>query len=88
MELDWKDYVVVDEKHFRPNEVKYLLGDSSKARKELSWKPKTTFDELVEMMVKSDLKLAESEKSPYGKRITDANMGITYNLGYLNTNCK
>ena len=62
VELDWKDYVVVDEKHFRPNEVKYLLGDSSKARKELSWKPKTTFDELVEMMVKSDLKLAESEK--------------------------
>ena len=62
VELDWKDYVVVDEKHFRPNEVKYLLGDSSKARKELSWKPKTTFDELVKMMVNSDLKLAESEK--------------------------
>ena len=60
--LDWNEYVEISEKYFRPNEVEHLLGDSSKARKELNWKPKTSFDELVKMMVEHDLDLAEREK--------------------------
>ncbi len=55
--LNWQDYVVVDEKFMRPAEVELLLGDASKAKKKLGWKPKTTFTELVHMMVDEDLKL-------------------------------
>jgi len=58
---DWEKYVVSNkEQHMRPAEVDYLIGDASKAEKELGWKPKTSFKELVEMMVKADL---EREKS-------------------------
>jgi len=53
--LDWKDYVKVDERFMRPADVPELRGDSSKAREKLGWKPKTSFRELVEMMVKSDI---------------------------------
>ena len=60
--LDWQDYVVTSKKYERPNEVNHLLGDSSKAREKLNWNPKLTFDELVDLMVNSDLKLAEKEK--------------------------
>lgn len=49
--LDWQEYVKIDERYFRPTEVDALQGDSSKARKVLGWKPKVSFDELVEMMV-------------------------------------
>ena len=45
----------VDPEFYRPAEVDYLLGDPSLARKKLKWKPKYSFDELVEMMIKSDL---------------------------------
>jgi len=62
VELDWRDYVKVDERYFRPSEVDYLCGNSSKARKKLGWKPKTTFKELVKMMVEYDLELARQEK--------------------------
>ena len=60
--LNWEDYVVTNEKYFRPNEVGFLLGDSSKAKKELGWEPKTSFDKLVEMMVESDIENAKQEK--------------------------
>jgi GDPmannose 4,6-dehydratase len=60
--LNWKDYVQTDEKYIRPNEVNHLLGDSSKARKSLNWSPETSFQELVEMMVHSDVEKAEQEK--------------------------
>jgi GDPmannose 4,6-dehydratase len=53
--LDWEKYVKVDKKFFRPAEVEYLIGDSSKARQEFGWKPKVTFKELVKMMVKADV---------------------------------
>ncbi|MEK9176279.1 MAG: GDP-mannose 4,6-dehydratase, partial [Patescibacteria group bacterium] len=57
---DWESHVVSNvEAHMRPAEVDYLIGDASKARRELGWKPKTSFKELVEMMVKADL---EQEK--------------------------
>jgi GDPmannose 4,6-dehydratase len=54
--LDWRDHVVIDEQFYRPAEVHLLLGDASKARKELGWRPKVTFQELVHMMVDHDLK--------------------------------
>lgn len=62
LDLDWEKFITTSDKYFRPNEVNYLLGDSSKAKKELGWSNELSFDELVELMVNSDLKLAEREK--------------------------
>ena len=53
--LDWEKYVVVDEKFFRPAEVDLLIGEPNKAHKVLGWKPETTFEELVRMMVEADV---------------------------------
>lgn len=58
---DWKKYVELDAKLYRPAEVDFLIGDATKARKELKWKPKVSFPELVKMMVEEDLK-KEQEK--------------------------
>ncbi len=55
--LDWKKYVEIDKRYFRPTEVDCLIGDSSKARRALKWKPKVNFKELVRMMVDSDMEL-------------------------------
>ncbi len=52
--LDWQDHVVVDPKYFRPAEVDLLLGDPSKARRALGWKPEVTFRGLVRLMVDAD----------------------------------
>ena len=60
--LNWEDYVVTSKEYFRPNEVNYLLGDPSKAKKELNWKPEVSFDDLVKMMIESDLLLARREQ--------------------------
>lgn len=58
---DWEKYVESDNPlHVRPAEVDYLIGDASKAKKVLGWKPKTSFKELVEMMVKTDLELEKN----------------------------
>ncbi|MEO7092242.1 MAG: GDP-mannose 4,6-dehydratase [Polyangiales bacterium] len=53
--LDWKKYVVVDERYFRPADVELLLGDSRRAREVLGWTPKVTFPQLVRRMVDHDL---------------------------------
>jgi GDPmannose 4,6-dehydratase len=63
VDLDWKKYVEIDPRYFRPTEVDLLLGDATKAKKKLGWKPKVHFKELVRLMVDADLK-AESEKPP------------------------
>jgi GDPmannose 4,6-dehydratase len=55
--LHWEDHVTTDEKFFRPAEVDLLVGDPSKARKELGWEPTVRFDGLVRMMVDADLEL-------------------------------
>ena len=60
--LNWEDFVTTDKKYERPNEVSYLLGDSSKAQKNLGWELKTSFSDLVEIMVESDIELAKQEK--------------------------
>lgn len=54
--LNWKDYVVQDPKFMRPSEVDLLLGDATKARKILGWKPKYSFKDLIEEMVEHDFK--------------------------------
>jgi len=61
VDLDYRDYVVVDEKHYRPAEVDLLVGDSTKARRVLNWQPKYTFYDLVNEMVETDLKMAGLE---------------------------
>lgn len=59
--LDYKDYVEVDPRYFRPSEVDLLIGDPSKAKKVLNWEPKVKFRELVKIMMDADLELAEQE---------------------------
>lgn len=58
VDLDYRKYVIEDERFFRPAEVDLLIGDSSKARAALNWSPQYSFEELVKEMVQSDLKLA------------------------------
>jgi GDPmannose 4,6-dehydratase len=57
VDLDWERHVVVDEKFMRPAEVELLVGSADKAHTQLGWKPRTTFPELVRMMVDADLAL-------------------------------
>jgi GDPmannose 4,6-dehydratase len=61
--VDWREHVETDPRYFRPTEVDVLCGDASKARKKLGWAPKVSLGELVEMMVKHDLELAEQERT-------------------------
>src|SRR5690348_15388960 len=55
--LDWQQYVRLDPQFLRPAEVDLLVGDPAKARRELGWEPKTSFEELIRLMVRSDLEL-------------------------------
>lgn len=55
LELDWKEFVTVDKRYFRPTEVDVLMGDASKANKNLGWQPEISFDELVNEMVDYEL---------------------------------
>lgn len=61
--LDWEAYVRTDPRYERPSEVDALIGDYSKASRQLGWKPRTTFTELVNRMVDEDLKLVQDEKA-------------------------
>src|SRR5690606_23513361 len=62
VDLDWQDYVVIDERYLRPSEVEVLQGDASKARRVLGWEPKTSFEELVQLMIEQDWELARRER--------------------------
>ncbi len=62
-ELDWESHVEFDARYLRPTEVDLLLGDASKAKKLLDWKPKVSFRQLVEMMVDHDMDLAAQERT-------------------------
>jgi GDPmannose 4,6-dehydratase len=59
-DLDWREYVEVDPRYFRPAEVDYLCADPSKAREVLGWEPTVTYIELVRMMVEADMKDLET----------------------------
>jgi GDPmannose 4,6-dehydratase len=62
VELDWQRYVTIDARYFRPAEVDVLIGDYSKAKRELGWEPVVRFAELVRMMVDSDRERAQLEE--------------------------
>ena len=62
LDLDWQQHVEIDPWYYRPSEVDLLLGDSTKARKELGWEPRVGFKELVRLMVDNDMVLARNEK--------------------------
>ena len=64
VDLDWRDHVVVDQRFYRPAEVNVLMGDYSKARRDLGWEPSVRFDELVEMMVRTDMELFQGRLAP------------------------
>jgi GDPmannose 4,6-dehydratase len=64
-ELDPQEYVRVDPRNLRPAEVDHLVGDASKARRQLGWAPRTSFKELIEMMVDADLERL-AEEAPTG----------------------
>jgi len=59
--LDWRQYVEVDPRYFRPTEIDILQGDAAKARTKLDWTPKVTFNELVRLMVDADIQLLENQ---------------------------
>ena len=62
LDLDWNEFVETDPRYYRPAEVDLLLGDASKARRVLGWKPKVGFSELVKLMVDHDLEMARLER--------------------------
>ena len=61
-DLDWRDYVQIDERYYRPAEVDVLIGDYSKAKAKLGWEPKVRFKELVQMMVDADRERGKLEE--------------------------
>uniref|UniRef100_A0A7V3J9I5 GDP-mannose 4,6-dehydratase n=1 Tax=candidate division CPR3 bacterium TaxID=2268181 RepID=A0A7V3J9I5_UNCC3 len=80
--LDWKEYVEIDPKYFRPTEVDHLQADISKARKVLGWEPKVRFRELVKIMVDADLELIGLKPIGEGKKILGAK-GIDWTANKL-----
>jgi GDPmannose 4,6-dehydratase len=62
LDLDYRDFIEIDPRYFRPAEVDLLLGTAEKARRRLGWQPRVSFDELVAMMVDADLELARREQ--------------------------
>ncbi|HUI07687.1 MAG TPA: GDP-mannose 4,6-dehydratase, partial [Verrucomicrobiae bacterium] len=60
-DLDWNKYVEIDKRYYRPAEVDVLMGDASKAKKLLGWEPKTTFQDLVRLMVDADIKMLRDQ---------------------------
>ncbi len=61
--LNWQDFVKLDERYLRPTEVDLLIGDYTKARTKLGWQPKTSFKELVQIMVDADIQLLHEQLS-------------------------
>lgn len=60
--LDWKQHVEIDPRYYRPAEVDFLMGDYSKARRQLGWAPQTKFAELVKLMVDADIQLLKDHR--------------------------
>jgi len=71
VDLDWQEYVEIDQRYFRPTEIDVLLADSSKAKAELDWEPKVAFKELVRIMVDADMAAIGLAPPGEGKRILD-----------------
>jgi len=62
---DWKDYVDIDKDLLRPTDIEDLVGNSSKARKQLNWKPKMEFKDLVRNMIEHDLEQVKLSVDPF-----------------------
>jgi GDPmannose 4,6-dehydratase len=71
VDLDWREYVKIDPRYYRPTEVDYLEADTSKAKRILDWEPKIKFHELVRIMVDADLELVGLEAPGDGKKIIE-----------------
>ena len=67
--LDWREYVRIDQKYYRPTEVESLIADASKAKKLLCWEPKVAFSQLVRIMVDADMEEAGVEPPGEGRKI-------------------
>jgi GDPmannose 4,6-dehydratase len=63
LHMDWEEHVEIDPAYFRPTEVDALIGDASKAREALGWKPTVFFDELARIMVDADVQAIEDERA-------------------------
>ena len=61
---DWRPYVVQEERFFRPADISTLVGDATKARSELGWRPRVDFQQLIEMMVDADLEIEKQNLGP------------------------
>ncbi len=82
--LNWQDYVEFDERYLRPSEVELLIGDYTKARQKLGWKPSVTFEELVSLMVEADLQaLGHTSPNGNGSQFPDDIATIRKQLGAL-----
>ena len=75
LNLDWHEYVRIDPRYFRPNEVDFLLADPSKAIKEIGWTPRVSFKELVRIMVDADMELVDLESPGEGKSLLEKHHG-------------
>jgi GDPmannose 4,6-dehydratase len=62
VDLDWEDFVEIDPQYLRPTEVDLLCGDATKAKEVLGWEPKTSFEDLVKLMVDTDIKELHAHK--------------------------
>ncbi len=75
VDLDWNDYVKIDPRYFRPNEVDYLLADYSKAKNLIKWEPRVTFSDLVKIMIDADMELVGMESPGAGSSILEKHHG-------------
>jgi GDPmannose 4,6-dehydratase len=75
LNMDWKEYVRIDPKYFRPTEVDFLLSDPSKAIQELDWKPRVMFKDLVRIMVDADMEFLGMESPGEGRKILQQHHG-------------
>jgi GDPmannose 4,6-dehydratase len=75
VDMDWHDYVEIDPRYFRPNEVPHLQADPSKARRVIGWEPRIFFRDLVRIMVDADLELVGLEAPGEGRKLLEKHHG-------------
>jgi len=70
--MNWHDYVKIDPRYFRPNEVDYLQGDPGKARKMIGWETRVLFKDLVRIMVDADMEFIGLQSAGEGRNLRQA----------------